>query len=236
MINPFRAARQHSAVGNYLLPLLAQIAIVIVDHLVGSVLLAPTLNIFLLAVLAVRLEPRAVTLWFIVTSLVTVYSLNDNAGFPFEPDFSPGTVAVRSFSFIASGALAVAMNRYLFKINQHNRHLVEMLYELPCPVVVSDAAGALLFSNRKASKMLEKDERDLLGQSFFAFFISSEQRGNAIQSYMRLTDEEQPREVELTLATDLEHRPIHATQIPMDLTSAKCVVTALEFGGDRVRP
>ena len=228
MKNPFRAARRHTVVENYLLPLVAQVVIIIVDRLVGSVLLAPTLNIFLLAVLAVRLEPRVVTQWFISTSLVTIYSLNDNAGFPVEPEFSPGTVAVRSFSFIASGALAVAMNRYLFKINQHNRHLVEMLHELPCPVVVSDAAGALLFSNRKASEMLQKDEQDLLGQSFFAFFVSSEQRGNAIQSYMRLTDEDQPREVELTLTADQERRPIHATQIPMDLTSAKCVVTAME--------
>jgi hypothetical protein len=207
---------------------MAQVVIITVDHFVGSVLLAPTLNIFLLAVLAVRLEPRVVTQWFIVTSLVTVYSLNDNVGFPAGPDFSPGTVAVRSLSFIASGALAVAMNRYLFKINLHNRHLVEMLHKLPCPVVVSDAAGALLFSNRKASEMLQKDEQDLLGQSFFTFFVSSEQRGNAIQSYMKLTDEDQPREVELTLTTDHEHRPLHATQIPVDLTSAKCVVTALE--------
>lgn len=234
MTNLFRATHKHSAIENYLLPFLALVVIVVVDRAVGSVLLAPTLDIFLLAVLAVRLEPKAVTRWFVITSLVTIYSLADNAGYAASPDFSPGTVAVRSISFLASGLLAVTMNRYLFNLNQNNRHLVEMLNQLPCPVVVSDAAGALLFSNRKAAEMLKKEEREMIGKSFFAFFASSEQRGNTVQNYIKLTDEEQPREIELALATDAEgERTYHATQIPMDLTGEKCVVTAIEGEGTK---
>jgi len=233
----FRATHKHTAIENYLLPFIALVVIVALDRLVGSVLLAPTLNIFLLAVLAVRLEPKAVTRWFIITSLVTFYSLNDNSGFPVGPDIPPGTVAVRSISFLASGLLAVTMNRYLFSLNENNRHLVEMLHELPCPVVVSDSAGELLFSNRKAAAMLKRDEQELKGESFFSLFTSSERSGNTIQSYIKLTEEEQAREIELALVTDREpHQTFHATQFPMDLTGEKCVVTAIDGGatGQRV--
>ncbi len=229
--NLFRATHKHSAVENYLLPLLALVVILVVDRIVGSVLLAPTLDIFLLAVLAVRLEPKVVTRWFVITSLVTFYSLNDNAGFPAGPDFPPGTVTVRSISFLASGLLAVTMNRYLFSLNENNRHLVDMLHELPCPVVVSDAAGELLFSNRKAAEMLKRNEQELTGESFFSLFTSSERQGNTIQSYIKLTEEEQPREIELALVADREpHRTFHATQFPMDLIGEKCVVTAIDGG------
>jgi len=218
---------------NYLYPFLGLAVIFIVDRSIDSVLLTPMLSICLLGILAFRLETKVLTFWLVILACNVILSLMENPGGKPGAYFNWETIVVRSFGFVVSGLIAVAMNQGRSNLIRNHRHLLEMLERLPCGVVVSDSSGTLLFANKKATGMLGKSAREIIGLSFFSSFTSPEQRGHAIQNYLRLSEQEVSSETNLTIMTDGDSRQnVHATQIPMSLIGQKCIVTVIELDSE----
>ncbi|CAN5658978.1 hypothetical protein BH09VER1_BH09VER1_00290 [soil metagenome] len=230
-MNLFDLPRKPSLAESYIVPLVGLGIITLIDQNVSSVLLTPMLSICLLGMLAFRLETKVLTFWLVILSCNVVLSLIDNPSGGRTPNWE--TILVRSFGFVVSGTIAVAMNRGRANLTRNHRHLLEMLERLPCGVVVSDSSGTLLFANRMAAGMLGKRASELLGLSFFSSFTSPEQRGHAIQNYLRLTEQEISSDTTLTIVPDAERRVnVQATQMPMNLIGQKCIVTVIELDGN----
>lgn len=228
-MNLFDLPRKPSLTESYLLPLVGLALIITADHSVHSVLLTPMLSICLLGVLAFRLETKALTFWLVIFTCNVILSLTLNGGTKPGTDLNVETIVVRSFGFLVSGSIAVAMNLGRSKLIQNHRLLLEILKVLPCGVVVSDSSSTLLFANKKASIVLGKPSESVIGRSFFSF-TSPEQRGQDIQNYLHLSEQELPKETTLTIVTDSNERQnVRAAQIPMNLIGQKCVVTVIEL-------
>ena len=224
MMNPFSAPHKPSLTESYLLPILGVALIVMADRTIHTVLLTPMLSICLLGILALRLEPRILTFWFVVLIFVVILTFIKNS------DTSIGTVIVRSFAFMVSGSMAVAMNKSRFNRIHNHLDLLHVLELFPSAVVVSDASGTLLFANKKASAMLGRSIGDVIGLSFFTFFTSPEQRGFAIRDYLRIVEQATSAEkTNLSYLTEFKVRKsVNATQIPINLISHKCIITVME--------
>lgn len=225
----FKSSRKASVFENFILPVLGLLFIAVVDRNVTVVLLTPALSICLLGLLALRLETKILTFWFVVIWLSVILALVDNPGGKAGSDLNFPTIVVRSLGFAVSGMIAVAMNKGRANLGRNHRYLLDMLERLPCAVAVSDSSGTLLFANKRALVMLKKTSTEVVGLSFFSFFTSPEHRGHDIQSYLRLADGDVSLETNLTLMKDSEERQeVTATQIPMSLVGQKCVVTVID--------
>lgn len=226
----FKASRRASVFESFILPVLGLLVIGVVDHSISSVLLTPALSICLLGLLALRLDPKILMLWFFIIWGTVILSLVENPGGKSGTDLNFPTIVVRSLGFAVSGMIAVAMNKGRASLGRNHRHLLDMLERLPCAVAVSDSSGTLLFANKRALHMLKKTSVEVVGLSFFSFFTSPEHRGHDIQSYLHLADGDVSVETNLTLMKDSEERQdVVATQIPMNLVGQKCVVTVIDI-------
>lgn len=225
----FKSSRKATVFENFVLPVLGLLLITVVDRQVSTVLLTPALSICLLGLLALRLETKILTIWFVIIWGTVILALVDNPGGKAGSDLNFPTIVVRSLGFAVSGMIAVAMNKGRANLGRNHRYLLDMLERLPCAVAVSDSSGTLLFANKRALVMLKKSGPEVVGLSFFSFFTSPEHRGHDIQSYLRLADGNVSIENNLTLMKDSEERQeVTATQIPMSLVGQKCVVTVID--------
>lgn len=232
-MNLFDRPREPSLAESYFYPLAALLLIYIVDHNVEKVLLTPMLSLCLLGILAFRLEINVLTFWFVVLAGTVVLSLVENPG---GIALNWETITVRSFGFVIAGTIALLMNHGRSKLIRNHLLLLKMLELLPCGVVVSNSSGTLLFVNKRATELLGKAAREIIGYSFFPSFTSPEQRGRSIQDYLHLSEQEVPSKTNLSIMSDDGKRQaVQATQIPMNLIGQKCIVTVIELTGGNLQ-
>lgn len=165
------------------LPLVVVAAIFLIEFETPSIRVTPSLLTILLALVAVSLSPRAV-LWWAVILFIPVFLtllLVPNNGVYETPVF----VALRSAAYVAVAGVAVGLSRYRQDSERKLDALLALFDSLKTPIVVSDIDGNINFANQACCELIGQDAGKLKDLSFFSIFTEPDQRGKAIERYLK---------------------------------------------------
>jgi PAS domain-containing protein len=188
--------------------------------------ITPLGSIALLALLALRLPPVPLAIWAVVFTFAAFLMLiiGKSSSAPVEHDHI--TIIVRGATLMIGGTIAVLLSMHRIKLRSRHREVLSVLQKLPVPVIVSDNSGSVIFANDEAALLLQTSLSEIIGFSYFAFFVGEYQKGRAVQSYLKLLDSPSadPQEMEITLRNQ-PGQPLNATLVPLEVDGSKLLVT-----------
>lgn len=179
------------------IPLLVLVGVLALERETPSIRLTPSLLTIALAGFAVFLSPRAVASWalFLFAPFVLTLIFVPNAGVYEKTSF----IILRSTTYLAVAVLAVALSRYRVNSQRQLQSLLGILDALAAPVVVSDNDGNINFANRACCQLLGRGFSELKDMNFFAVFASGEERGKAVERYLKLFESSDSSEAKMRL-------------------------------------
>ncbi|MBI3879904.1 MAG: PAS domain S-box protein [Verrucomicrobia bacterium] len=183
-------ARFHAAA------LLGLVATLLVDAVYREATLTPFLGLSVLALLAFRLGPRALTGWVVIYSVAVFFMLDLSLHEAAEQLRANPTPWIRMASFIIAGAIAVMFSRHRHEAAAQQQVFRELLSRLPAAVIVSDENGIIQLANEKAARLIGLSVADLTGFSYFSVLMDPVNRGKAIQRYVDLFQSKSVENVE----------------------------------------
>jgi PAS domain S-box-containing protein len=138
-------------------------------------------------------------------------------------------VALRSAAYIAVAWVAVGLSRYRWDSERRSEGLLALFDSLQTPIVVSDIDGNIKFANRACRDLLEYSAEALKEMNFFSVFSQPDQRGQAIELYLKLFDSEISRSSSITVRVQKEGGETSrgATCISMKWDKQKLLVTQI---------
>ena len=185
-------------------PPLCLLIILVVDRRVQDITLTPLLSLATLAVLSLRLPPRAMAAWALVFAIAVFIALQRTYSASADPLHPVVTLFVRTATFIIGATICVTLSVTRTTLNQQFVHLKDLITKIPLPIIISDASGIIFYVNAPAGELLGQDSDALLGQTVFSLTGTYEKKGRAIQSYIELCDQPElgERESVIPLQTD----------------------------------
>lgn len=167
-------------------PFVAVLAVLLIEVETPGLRVTPSLLTIILAIFALFLSPRAVLLWAVALFFPVVLTLwlIPNAGVRESLSF----VALRSAAYIAVAWVAVGLSRYRYNSERRLEGLLGLFDSLQTPIVVSDVDGNIKFANKACCELLGRSAEVLKEMNFFSVFSQPDQRGQAIERYLKLFD------------------------------------------------
>lgn len=167
----------------WVVPFVAVFAVFLTEMETPEIRVAPSLLTIALAVFALFLSPRAVMWWAValfVPIVLTLVFVPNNGVYETLP-----FVALRSAAYAAVAWVAVGLSRYRWDSERRLQALLSLFDSLKTPIVVSDIDGNILFANKACCRLLGSGSREITDSSFFTAFSQPDQRGKAIERYLR---------------------------------------------------
>lgn len=152
------------------------------------------------------------------------------------PHFSsPGQINLTlSAEIRGTGSVGAAMVAILLCINRTNlvrshEQLAILVKRLPMPFLLSDKNGMLIYVSDEALQLMHISQTEARGKSYFTLLFNLSEKGNTIQSYMRLFDapEDGVSLVELRL-WNCPEKAFVGTLMPVDLQPDRYLITLIK--------
>jgi PAS domain-containing protein len=124
--------------------------------------------------------------------------------------------------FLLLCTLSIYLARYRTESQRLLKHVQDILAKLPAPVVISDAAGYVVYTNEALNDSFQQKTADLVGKRYVDFFMTDIQEGKAMRYYIELFGGEANK------VHDLQITPFHGEK------STTARLTCLGSGSDRV--
>lgn len=208
-------------------PFIAVVAILLIEVETPGIRVTPSLLTIALAIFALFLSPRAVLWWAVVLffPVVLTLALVPNNGIKESLPF----VALRSGAYLAVAWVAVRLSRYRQESDRKLEGLLALFDSLKTPIVVSDIDGNINFANRSCCDLLGRSAMEMKGMSFFSVFTQADQRGQAIERYLKLFDRETNKSSSMIVSVQKEsgHVTRSASCFSMSWDTQKLLVTQL---------
>jgi PAS domain-containing protein len=209
-----------------LLFLFGLVVVFIIDPLDETTISTP----FLLGIILMGLSLRQSTLLVAATSIIycflTVYALiAAHIYFATHTYANPHPyfwLFQRMGLFLVVSGLATYLAHYRTNTQIILSNLQNIMAKLPAPVVVSDAAGYIVYANDALSKAFNRDAGKLKGLRYVDFLMTDIQEGKAMRYYIELFGD-QVNEVH-----ELQIKPFESE------STVKARLTCLGSGPDRV--
>ena len=103
-------------------------------------------------------------------------------------------------AYIAVACVAVGLSRYRWDSERRLEGLLALFDSLQTPIVVSDIDGNIKFANRVCCELLGRSAEVIKEMNFFSVFTQPDQRGQAIERYLKLFDSEINRSSSFTVS------------------------------------
>jgi len=183
-------------------PFVTLVAVLLLEFETPGIRVTPSLLTIALAMFALFLSPRAVLWWAIALFFPVVLTLwlIPNAGVRESLTF----VALRSAAYIAVAWVAVGLSRYRWDSERRLEGLLALFDSLQTPIVVSDIDGNIKFANKTCCELLGRSAEVITGMNFFSVFSQPDQRGQAIERYLKLFDREINQSSSITVSVQKE--------------------------------
>jgi PAS domain S-box-containing protein len=178
-------------------PFVAVLAVFLIEVETPQIRVTPSLLTIALAIFALFLSPRAVFWWAVVLFVPVVLTLwlVPNAGVRESANF----VALRSAAYLAVAWVAVGLSRYRWDSERRLEGLLALFDALQTPIVVSDINGNIKFANQACCELLNRGAEEIKDMSFFSVFSQPDQRGQSIESYLKLFEKETGESSSMTM-------------------------------------
>jgi len=172
----------------WVVPLVAVLAVLLLEYETPGIRVTPSLLTIALAVFALFLSPRAMFWWAVALFFPVVLTLwlIPNSGVRESVTF----VALRSLAYVAVAWVAVGLSRYRWDAERRFEGLLALFDSLKTPLVVSDIDGNINFANRACCELLGREAAEIKDTNFFSVFSQPDQRGQSIERYLTLFDKE----------------------------------------------
>jgi len=208
-------------------PFVAVLAVLLIEVETPGLRVTPSLLTIALAIFAVFLSPRPVLWWAIVLFVPVVLTLwlIPNAGVRESAAF----VALRSAAYVAVAWVAVGLSRYRWDSERRLEGLLTLFDSLQTPIVVSDIDGNIKFANQACCELLNRGAAEIKDMSFFSVFSQPDQRGQSIESYLKLFEKETGKSSSMTMNVQQADGELvrSANCFTMDWEKRKLLVTQL---------
>lgn len=207
--------------------LLAGVVVVfIVDPLDPSTISTPFLLGIILMALSLRQSTYLVTTTCFGYSILTAYALIS----AYLYSASQGHVNPHPYFwlfqrmglFLVVCALAIYIASYRVDSDRIRARIQNILAKLPAPVVISDAAGYIVYVNEALCQAFKGDASEMMGKRYVDLFMTDIQEGKAMRYYIELFAA--PGES----VHELEIKPLNSE------TKTKARLTCLGSGSTRV--
>ena len=208
-------------------PFVAVLAVLLIEVETPGLRVTPSLLTIALAMFALFLSPRAM-LWWAVTLFVPVVLtlvMIPNIGVK----ESMAIVVLRSAAYVAVAWVAVGLSRYRWDSEQRLKGLLALFDSLQTPIVVSDVDGSINFANRACCELLGRSVEEVKDVNFFSVFTQPDQRGKAIERYLKMFDLQPDRNATMTVSVPMgsEIHELAATCSLLQWDSRRLLVTQL---------
>lgn len=169
-----------------LVPLVVVLAVLLLEYESPGLRVSPSLLTIALAIFALFLSAQAVFRWALILFVPVVLTLMfvPNNGVYETPAF----VVLRSAAYLMVAWIAVVLSRNRLDAEQRLQGLLSLFDSLKTPIVVSDADGNVTFANRARCDLLERSPAEIKDTNFYTVFTQPDQRGRAIENYLKLFD------------------------------------------------
>ena len=207
-----------------------------IDYLTPGGTITPLFVVVGLTVMAMRLKPVQMSPWTIIYVLVvgliftcpSIHAIFSHTSFRDQMPL-PRYARAATYLFVGVGFcyLCIILNRLL----KSQRELMDMLSKVPCPIVVSDHNGRLLYWNQKMEELIpilgDPKKKKQKAFSFFDLLAPRETQGKTISCYLQRLESNQPLE---PLDLSVGGRPIKGKTQLMEWSGKKIILTILEEG------
>jgi PAS domain S-box-containing protein len=208
-------------------PFVVVIAILLLEYETPGLRVTPSLLTIALAFFALFLSPRAVFWWAVALFVPVVLTLVmiPNTGVK----ESMALVVLRSAAYVAVAWVAVGLSRYRWDSEQRLQGLLALFDSLQTPIVVSDVDGNINFANRACCELLSRSVEEVKDVNFFSVFTQPDQRGKAIERYLKMFDLQPDRNVTMAVSLPVgsKSRELAATCSILQWDSRRLLVTQL---------
>jgi len=202
------------------------VIVFVIDPLDPSTISTPFLLGIVLMGLSLRQSTGLVTATSLVYSALSCYALI-HAQIYFDthihaaphPEF---WLFQRMGLFFVVSGLAIYLAHYRTASQRIVEHVQNILAKLPAPVVISDAAGYIIYANEALCMAFQQKVVELTGKRYVDFLMTDIQEGKAMRYYIELFG------AEADSIHDLEIRPFDSQH------STKARLTCLGSGPNRV--
>ena len=124
--------------------------------------------------------------------------------------------------FLVVCGLAIYLAHYRTGSQKILEHVQNILTKLPAPVIISDAAGYIVYANEALCGAFQQDSIELMGKRYVDFLMTDIQEGKAMRYYIELFG------AETNSVHDIEVRPFDSDH------TTKARLTCLGTGPNRV--
>jgi PAS domain-containing protein len=191
-----RKKNSNSRFWNLVFPTVALVGVLVTDHIFFSgVMLTPTCNFIMLAILSMRLKPAPMFFWAAMFLCSTLFVLMFPEFAMKGPMDAHANMFIRSIGATTGAALAVFLCIHRSRLTKDHGQMLQLLKRMPVPFVLSDEHGEILFINEQASALLKVTNKDALGDSFFSLLENVAEKGTSIQRYLSVFDTKSSQEL-----------------------------------------
>ena len=156
----------------------------IVDSFAVNTPVSGVFGIVALGCMSFYVPPRELFIWGVI--LTAVFSKALWLGASETGDW--WTFAFRMATFIGGGVFCIVSASLRVRLETTRDDLLAILSSLPSPVLIADGNGTIQFCNKKMQELFGKQEKELMGGSFFSFFSDPQHRGQGISRFLNWID------------------------------------------------
>jgi PAS domain-containing protein len=95
----------------------------------------------------------------------------------------------RAGLFLVLSALAIYLAYYRTATERTRHYLEDILSKIPAPVVISDAAGFIIYGNDSLSVVFKQSATEIIGKRYVDLFMTDIQEGKAMRYYIEIFSE-----------------------------------------------
>ncbi len=211
---------------------LGLVSVFLIDPLDRTTVSTPLCLGIVLMGLSLRQRPTLVAAVSAVYFLLTIYALIQfhryyvvNIHASEHPYF---WLFQRSALFVVICGMSIYLSYYRTDTERNLSRFRSLLRNLPAPVMLSDAAGNIVYANEALAPFLRQSSSEIMGKSFFNFFTRSKMKGEFIRFYFDLFDGETNGTYELEIQPFGENHKINAQMTCIGSGPNRVLITVLE--------
>jgi PAS domain-containing protein len=137
----------------------------------------------------------------------------------------------RSGLFIVLSGLAIYLAHYRTDTERILTRMRTILGKLPAPVILSDASGNIVYANDAVTPVLRKAPAEIIGNSYFDFFLTDKTKGKSIRAYFELFEMDTNGIFELEVRPFGEANRASAQLIGLGTGQNRVMITVLQGQG-----
>jgi PAS domain-containing protein len=129
--------------------------------------------------------------------------------------------------FVLCG-LSIYLAHYRTDTERILTRLRTILGKLPAPVILSDASGNIIYANDAVTPVLHRAPSELIGKSYFNFFLSEAMKGKSIRAYFELFEADTNGVYEIEVGPPTSESKMNAQIICLGREQNRVMITVLQ--------